>query len=168
MFHVAIFRGKQARRKGHRKAMISMSSQKDGGYEPPPVCGRSLFLFSGDSLLRLAVHRLMFNKVTEALLLVILEGYASGLPCIATDVGSCRELIEGSTKEDRAIGPSGSVFSIAEPEAAAAAALRFVQNPDQWHAVQNAAIQRVERYYTEEMMINQYRDVYRTALEAAW
>jgi hypothetical protein len=41
-------------------------------YEPPPVCGRSLFLFSGDSLLRLAVHRLMFNKVTEALLLVII------------------------------------------------------------------------------------------------
>jgi len=33
--------------------------------------------------------------------LVILEGFAAGLPCVSTDVGSCRELIEGGRKTPR-------------------------------------------------------------------
>jgi glycosyltransferase involved in cell wall biosynthesis len=37
----------------------------------------------------------ILSSISEALPLVILEGYAAGVPTISTDVGSCRQLIEG-------------------------------------------------------------------------
>jgi glycosyltransferase involved in cell wall biosynthesis len=107
---------------------------------------------------------LVLSSISEALPLVILEGYAAGVPSIATDVGSCRQLIEGLTPEDRALGPSGRVVGIADPQALAHAALDLIQ-PDHWHAAQAAGIARVEQFYSLEMMIGAYREIYARALE---
>ena len=49
----------------------------------------------------------VLTSISEALPLVMLESFASGVPVVATDVGSCRELIEGRLPEDRALGPAG-------------------------------------------------------------
>ena len=106
----------------------------------------------------------VLSSISEALPLVLLEGYAAGVPGISTDVGSCRQLIYGDTPEDQAIGPSGRVVGIADPQALANAALELLTDPAAWHAAQAAAIERVERYYTLERMIDQYRDVYRGAI----
>ncbi len=32
------------------------------------------------------------SSISEGMPLVILEGFAAGVPCVATDVGSCRDL----------------------------------------------------------------------------
>ncbi len=69
------------------------------------------------------VGLLVLTSISEALPLVILEGFASGVPAVATDVGSCRELIEGGRPEDKALGMAGAVVSIASPEATAQSAL---------------------------------------------
>ena len=45
---------------------------------------------------------IVLSSISEALPLVILEGYAAGVPTVSTDVGSCRQLIEGLGEEDRA------------------------------------------------------------------
>ena len=103
------------------------------------------------------------TSISEAQPLVILEAYAAGVPCVATDVGSCREMIEGMSDEDRALGPSGTVVGISDPAATANACLDLFQNPDRWEACQRAALARVERFYTEELMFERYRAVYEDA-----
>ena len=108
----------------------------------------------------------ILSSISEALPLVILEGYAAGVPTISTDVGSCRQLIEGLEPEDRALGHSGAVVNIADPEALADAALALLTDPQRWKAASEAGIARVERYYSDDLMFGHYRRVYETALAA--
>ena len=106
----------------------------------------------------------ILSSISEALPLVILEGYAAGVPTVSTDVGSCRQLIEGLEPEDRTLGHSGAVVNIADPQALADAALRLLGDPTAWHAASRAGIARVEKYYTDDLMFGHYRRVYETAL----
>jgi len=107
---------------------------------------------------------IVLSSISEALPLVILEGYAAGVPTVSTDVGSCRQLIEGLGEEDRALGSSGSVVGIADPQALADAAIALLNDPAEWNRASQAAIARVERYYTDSMMFGSYRKVYQKAL----
>lgn len=107
---------------------------------------------------------MVLTSISEALPLVILEAHAAGLPCLATDVGSCRELLEGVTPEDRDLGASGAVVAIADPDATAREAVRLLTNADQWHQAQQAGLERVRRFYTLESMFEAYRSIYHTAL----
>lgn len=107
----------------------------------------------------------ILSSISEALPLVILEGYAAGVPTISTNVGSCRQLIEGLTPEDQALGHSGAVVNIADPQSLADAALALLGNHEAWHAASQAGIARVERYYTDEMMFGHYRKVYEKAMQ---
>lgn len=106
----------------------------------------------------------ILSSISEALPLVILEGYAAGVPTVSTDVGSCRQLVEGLEPEDRAFGHSGAIVNIADPQALADAALALLKDPAAWNAASRAAIARVERYYTDDLMFGHYRAVYRRAL----
>ena len=109
---------------------------------------------------------LALTSISEALPLVVLEAFASGLPVVTTDVGACRELVEGRTPEDRALGAGGAVVPIANPEATAQACLELLRDHGRWRAAQEAGIRRVETHYTRAQMIDAYRDVYRRA--TAW
>jgi polysaccharide biosynthesis protein PelF len=108
----------------------------------------------------------VLSSISEALPLVILEGYAAGVPTISTDVGSCRQLIEGLDDEDRALGTSGAVVNIADPQALADAAITLLGDTPAWQAASAAGIARVERYYTDDRMFDAYRRVYEKALSA--
>jgi glycosyltransferase involved in cell wall biosynthesis len=107
----------------------------------------------------------VLSSISEALPLVLLEGFASGVPGIATDVGACRQLIYGLDAEDQALGAAGVVVGIAEPQALARAATELLMNPDKWHAAQAAGIARVERYYAQDMMFASYRKLYYGAFD---
>lgn len=108
---------------------------------------------------------LVLSSISEALPLVVLEANAAGVPCVTTDVGSCRQLIEGGSPEDQALGASGAVVGIADPAALANAITGLLTHSDRWHAAQQAGIERVRRYYTESGMLAQYREVYGQALQ---
>lgn len=109
---------------------------------------------------------LVLTSMSEALPLVVLEAFASGLPVLTTDVGACRELVEGRTAEDRELGAAGAVVPIADPEATGRAALALLNDPARWNRARRAAVLRVEAHYTQGQMIDAYRQVYREA--ARW
>nr|WP_199066571.1 GT4 family glycosyltransferase PelF [Chromobacterium sp. ASV5] len=104
------------------------------------------------------------SSISEALPLVILEAYAAGVPVISTDVGSCRQLIEGLSAEDRALGRAGRVVQIANPEQLAHAMLELLTQPQEWKSAQQAGIARTERYYTSALMEESYRQLYNRLL----
>jgi polysaccharide biosynthesis protein PelF len=108
----------------------------------------------------------VLSSISEALPLVLLEGYAAGVPAVSTDVGSCRQLVEGLDAEDRALGRAGRVVGIADPQALAEAAIEMMGDREAWHAAQAAGIARVERYYTQKLMFDRYRELYDRALAA--
>ena len=110
------------------------------------------------------VGALILSSISEALPLVVLEGYAAGVPSISTDVGSCRQLIYGFGPEDEALGAAGRVVGIADPAALADAAVELLGNVDAWRAARAAGIARVERYYSDAMMFGAYQQVYDKAL----
>jgi glycosyltransferase involved in cell wall biosynthesis len=103
----------------------------------------------------------VLSSLSEAQPLSTLEGFAAGLPAVTTDVGCCRDLIEGKDAEDRSLGSAGRVVPIAHPEAMAQAILDLLTCPEHWRQAQAAAIARVERYYTQHMMLDRYRQVYK-------
>jgi glycosyltransferase involved in cell wall biosynthesis len=106
----------------------------------------------------------VLTSISEAQPLVVLEGFAAGVPCVATDVGCCRELVEGAGPEDRALGPAGAIVRIADPEATARSIVELLGDRRRWMAAQQAGIARVERSYTEALMLDRYRDLYRAAM----
>jgi polysaccharide biosynthesis protein PelF len=103
---------------------------------------------------------LVLTSISEAFPLVIGESHASGLPVLATDVGACRDLIDGREPADRALGRAGDLVPISDPDALAHAALALLTNPVRWSAAQQAGIARVERYYPQSRVIESYREIY--------
>lgn len=109
---------------------------------------------------------LVLTSISEAQPLVILEAWAAGIPVVSSDVGSCRELIEGGTAEDRDLGLGGEVVAIADPQATSHAIVGLLRNPQRWAAAQASGLRRVQQYYGEDLMFERYRALYRVAMGA--
>jgi len=110
------------------------------------------------------------TSISEGMPLVILEGFAAGVPCVATDVGSCRDLIEGGiNEEDIAIGCAGAVTGIADPDALANEYIQLLDFANgKWKEAQEVGLTRVQKYYRQEMFLQDYRELYNEALPLTW
>ena len=102
----------------------------------------------------------VLTSFSEGQPLVILEANAAGIPVVASDVGACRELLEGRTKEDRSIGPSGIVTLLAAPEETAAAIARLIRDPGLRARMGAAGRERVATFYQLSTTITSYRMLY--------
>ncbi|MNQ04805.1 D-inositol 3-phosphate glycosyltransferase [compost metagenome] len=109
---------------------------------------------------------MVLTSISEAQPLVILEAWAAGTPVVSSDVGSCRELIEGGSAEDRDLGCGGTVVAIADPQATSTAILGLLRNPQRWQDAQTSGLLRVNRYYSQALMLRRYRDLYHAAMGA--
>ena len=108
---------------------------------------------------------MVLTSISEAQPLVILEAWCAGTPVVSSDVGSCRELIEGGSAEDRSLGRAGEVVAIADPQATARAVLELLRDSERWQRAQASGLARVNRYYGEDLMLTRYRDLYSAAME---
>ena len=110
------------------------------------------------------------TSISEGMPLVILEGFAAGVPCVATDVGSCRDLIEGGiNEEDISLGKAGAVTGIANPHALAKEYARLLEFTNgSWKEAQDVALKRVQKYYRQEMFLSDYRELYNEAINLSW
>jgi polysaccharide biosynthesis protein PelF len=102
----------------------------------------------------------VLTSFSEGQPLVILEAHARGVPVIATDVGACRELIEGREAADREIGPSGFVTRVAAPKETAAALVKLARDPRLRRRLGAAGWRRVAAYYQRRGMLAAYRALY--------
>jgi glycosyltransferase involved in cell wall biosynthesis len=109
---------------------------------------------------------LLVTSISEGQPLVLLEAFASGLPCVATDVGACRELIEGRDDADRALGRAGRVVPFADAPALARAAVELLCDRHAYRSCQTAGLARVCAHYEQSAMLSTYRQVYRERMEA--
>jgi len=104
---------------------------------------------------------LVLTSLSEGQPLVILEAYCLGVPAIATDVGACRELLEGTTPEDVALGPSGLITPPAHPQATADALIKLWRDEELRARMSRAGYQRVRRFYRQENLYAAYDRLYR-------
>jgi polysaccharide biosynthesis protein PelF len=102
----------------------------------------------------------VLTSFSEGQPLVILEAYARGVPVIATDVGACRELVEGREVDDREIGASGFVTRVAAPKETAAALVRLARDPQLRRRLGAAGFRRVSASYQRRDMLSAYRALY--------
>ncbi|WP_206422866.1 GT4 family glycosyltransferase PelF [Photobacterium sanguinicancri] len=72
---------------------------------------------------------MMLTSISEAQPLVLLEAMAAGIPCIATEVGACREIIDGAAGDDAALGSCGEIIPIASPIDGANAIINVLAMP---------------------------------------
>ena len=107
----------------------------------------------------------VLTSFSEGQPLVILEAYAWGVPVVATDVGACREMIEGRGEEDRRIGPSGFVTRVAAPKETAAAIIKLARDVKLRWRMGAAGHQRVTAYYQRGDMLARYRALYQSLIE---
>jgi glycosyltransferase involved in cell wall biosynthesis len=108
---------------------------------------------------------IVLTSVSEAQPLVILEANCAGIPVVASDVGSCRELLEGRTPPDRQLGPSGIVTRVADPTETAEGIVKILSDVDLRSRMSEAGRRRVETFYRESDLNQRYLDIYRSLME---
>ncbi|WP_457567507.1 GT4 family glycosyltransferase PelF [Desulfurobacterium sp.] len=103
------------------------------------------------------------TSISEGMPLVVLESFAAGVPCVTTNVGSCKQLIYGGlNEEDIEIGKAGEVCHVANPGELAENYIKILRDKKLWKTYQKAGIERVEKFYDYEMFLNNYRNIYRS------
>ena len=106
------------------------------------------------------VDVIVMTSISEAQPLVILEAGAAGIPCVATNVGACAEMILGHAGEEPALGEGGAIVPLSNPLATANALFELLTNNVKYDACSDAIRKRVSTHYTKEMQHGAYRDLY--------
>jgi len=108
---------------------------------------------------------LVLTSFSEGQPLVILEAGAAGIPVVASDVGACRELLEGREGADRQLGPGGIVTRLSAPEETAAALVRLARDSELRRRLGDAGRQRMAEFYRASATVSAYRTLYE---DASW
>ena len=99
----------------------------------------------------------ILTSISEGMPLTILESFAAKKPVIATDVGSCRELIFGGGD---ACGTAGILTHIMNVSEIAQAIVDMAKNRELRQSMGECGYQRVTSRYRIEQMTDAYEDIY--------
>ena len=100
----------------------------------------------------------MLTSISEGQPLAVLESFAAGRPCVATDVGCCKQLIYGM--EGDTLGQAGFVVPPMHRAAIADAMEQLCVHPELCYQMGQAGKKRVEKYFRHEDMIRNYQAAY--------
>jgi polysaccharide biosynthesis protein PelF len=114
-----------------------------------------------------ALDVVVLTSISEAQPLVLLEAGAAGIPAVATDVGSCREILEGQASEFPALGNGGFVTPLADPNATAKAVASLLLDPELRARCAAVMKTRTSRYYSKDVVHGRYRSLYETQIALA-
>jgi polysaccharide biosynthesis protein PelF len=106
------------------------------------------------------IHVVVLTSLSESQPLVLLEAGAAGVPFVASDVGSCREIIFGRSDEHPRLGQGGLITGVVAPSETAAAVGELLADPTRARIFGATLRERVQRYYRSEQASSAYRDLY--------
>ena len=147
--HLAV----EAAKKAGMELIIAGIIQDEGYFDTqvrPHVDGRSIHYIGPvgpvqrDALFKDAYAVLHLNELPERFGLVMAEAMAAGVPVIAMDRGSCREVV--------ADGKTGFLVTNADEAAAAVAEIGRIDRTE--------CRRRVETHFTIDRMVTRYEEVY--------
>jgi len=103
------------------------------------------------------------TSLSEGQPLVILEAGSSGIPCVATNVGACHELIygekDGPTSLKKTAG--GIIVPLADPKAVSDALFALLSKKNLYDECSKNMKNRVETYYKKSDQIIAYNRLYK-------
>ncbi|MEH3148700.1 MAG: GT4 family glycosyltransferase PelF [Methylobacterium frigidaeris] len=105
------------------------------------------------------VDVLALTSISEAQPLAVLEAGAAGVPAVTTDVGSCREILEGPA-EPGPDGAGGFVVDACDPGATADALARILLDPALRERMGEVMRARVHTVFDQRRIIARYDEVY--------
>jgi polysaccharide biosynthesis protein PelF len=111
------------------------------------------------------VHVVVLTSLSESQPLVVLEAGASGIPFVATNVGSCREILEGRSDEYPPLGRGGVVTDVVDDHAIAAAVEELLRDSGKREAYGQVLKARVAATYTSAQAATAYHDLYARYLD---
>jgi polysaccharide biosynthesis protein PelF len=106
------------------------------------------------------IHVVVLTSLSESQPLVLLEAGAAGVPFVANDVGSCREIIFGRSDEQPPLGQGGLITGVVAPAETARAVGSLLADYDLAQRYGATLRQRVERYYRSEQAASAYSKLY--------
>jgi glycosyltransferase involved in cell wall biosynthesis len=112
-----------------------------------------------------AADVLALSSISEGQPMVVLEAAAAGLPIVSTDVGSCREIIEGF-EVDPVKGRGGIVVEPCNPKAIAEALATIFLDDTLRQQMGEVLRRRVESYYHKNRVTRLYEELYAELIAA--
>ena len=100
----------------------------------------------------------VLSSISEGQPLSVLESFAAGRPCVTTDVGCCKELLQGSGEDQE--GCAGLLVPPMQPHALSLAMEELCRDREKRMDMGRAARQRAKKYYQHNDMINRYQKAY--------
>ncbi len=99
----------------------------------------------------------ILTSISEGQPFVLLEAMAAHRPVLATNVGSCKEIIEGYRDD---FGPAGVVTPVMNPPRIAEGMLRIGKNPTVMRAMAQNGYNRVAALYQDKDFLARYHRLY--------
>ncbi|KAA3620098.1 MAG: DUF3492 domain-containing protein [Calditrichaeota bacterium] len=103
---------------------------------------------------------MVLTSISESQPLVILEANCIGIPCVSTDVGACRELLQGVGDEDKALGESGLLAGVTNTREITRAIIKLYESPSLRRKMGESGRLRVAKFYSQKNLENRYRKIY--------
>ena len=101
---------------------------------------------------------LVLTSISEGQPLVMLEGMACKKPFVSTDVGACKEIVEGA--DDDLLGKCGIITPPVSPMETAAGIMDILRDRKKANSMGDIGRARVEKYYTKKQLIDRYVQLY--------
>ena len=105
----------------------------------------------------------ILTSISEGQPLSVLESFAARRPCVTTDVGCCRELLEG--KEEDVYGKAGYYVAPMYRDGLALAMEKMCESRSRRLRMGKNGQARVKAYYRQERMIRLYRELYEEVIQ---
>jgi len=100
---------------------------------------------------------MVLTSISEGQPLSLMEAMASGIPAVATNVGSCRELLFGKSDEDMRLGRCGTITDVHSPHETAQAVIEIIENPSLYASMARTGPERIKKYYGRKDIYEEYR-----------
>ena len=106
-----------------------------------------------------SLDMVILTSISEGQPFVLMEAMAAHRPVLATNVGGCRELIEG---DNDGLGMAGKIVPIMSPAQIAAGILELGERICHMRELAENGYQRVVRFYQDVDFLRRYDALYRS------